>query len=413
MLFRDRRAGFDAPARMAWIERHQPARFAKIAHVVGAQGLPQLSPHRRDAARRRRRAWQHVGNVQSVARLGRGARVRGRDGHVGVGHRRGRRRAGPGLRRRGHDRSGRPRDLHDPSSATGLRSLPWTEHTHQIGGPTQAGADCARWCHDTFRVRGTLGDAIARTGAALREDAPVFLPYLAGERAPVWSSGVRGAFHRIDRAHAPDDFLWSVMEGVAHAVADILVSRKRAPGIRAHEVRACGGGAQSDAWCALKADVLGIPVIRSRAAETGLVGAAMAAAVGLGWIRTCGARRCAWPSPGRRFMPHARVFAKPTRSCRHLRCHQAIRARARRRHVKQHILATYGTAHRGARALCVLLRGRGQLRQSHESAQRRQAGELPCDPRDRILHRLHGRRARPLVRRRLQPVRGGRGRARL
>ena len=34
MLFRDRRAGFDAPARLAWIERHQPARFAKIAHVV-------------------------------------------------------------------------------------------------------------------------------------------------------------------------------------------------------------------------------------------------------------------------------------------------------------------------------------------------------------------------------------------
>jgi len=193
-----------------------------------------------------------------------------------------------------------------PVSAPGLRSLPWTEATHQVGGPTQAGADCARWCHGVFRVRGSLPVAIARVGAALREDAPVFLPYLAGERAPVWSSEVRGAFHRLDRAHAADDFLWSVMEGVAHAVRDIVRIAQAAAGIEAHELRACGGGAQSDAWCALKADVLGIPVIRSRAAETGLVGAAMAAAVGLGWHPDLARAAARMARPGRRFVPRAR-----------------------------------------------------------------------------------------------------------
>jgi sugar (pentulose or hexulose) kinase len=99
------------------------------------------------------------------------------------------------------------------------------------------------------------------------------------------------------------------MEGVAHAVRDIVQIAQSAAAANAHELRACGGGAQSDAWCSLKADVLGIPVIRSRAAETGLVGAAMAAAVGLGWhpdLRTAAARMA---KPGRRFAPRARLAA--------------------------------------------------------------------------------------------------------
>ena len=305
MLFRDRRAGFDVAARMAWIERHQPARFARIAQVVEPKdylayrltgGVPATAAL----------PWHHVGNVQSVARLSGVPVFAGAidtwASAVGAGA------VEPGQ---AYDVAGTTEAVGlvtaRPASAAGLRSFAWTEDTHQLGGPTQAGADCARWCHDVFRVRGTLADAIARTGSRLREHAPVFLPYLAGERAPVWSGSVRGAFHRIDRAQAPDDFLWSTMEGVAHAVADIVRLAETGAGTCATEVRACGGGAQSDAWCALKADVLGIPVIRSRAAETGLAGAAMAAAVGLGWYADLRRAAMRMSKPGRRFMPHARV----------------------------------------------------------------------------------------------------------
>ena len=209
----------------------------------------------------------------------------------------------------GTTRGRRPRHPRNRWQPPVCARSPWTETTHQVGGPTQAGADCARWCLETFRVRGSLGDAIARVGAALRQDAPVFLPYVAGERAPVWSSDVRGAFHRVDRAHGPDDFLWSVMEGVAHAVRDILGVAQAAAGARAHELRVCGGGAQSEAWCSLKADVVGVPVIRSRATETGVVGAAMAAAVGLGWFPDLRSAAMRMAKPGRRFVPRPR-YAK-------------------------------------------------------------------------------------------------------
>ncbi len=351
ILFRDRRAAavareldgvtaFDARARLAWIERHQPARFARIATVVepkdylnfrltgvvaadsvtrsrGAQAA--LPPAREDGQADRRNEgvaerviapWQQVGVVQPGT-LPRLAGVPVFAGAldtwacaVGAGA------VAPGQ---AYDVAGTTEAVGlvtaQPVTAPGLLRLAWTETAHQLGGPTQAGADCARWCHDTFRVRGTLAAAIERVRSTLRPDAPLFLPYLAGERAPVWSSAVRGAFHRLDRAHGPDDFLWSTLEGVAHAVGDILRRAQANSGVTAHELRVCGGGARSDVWCALKADVLGLPVLRTRAAETGIVGAAMAAAVGIGACPDLlhAARRMA--RVGQRFVPHARHAA--------------------------------------------------------------------------------------------------------
>lgn len=384
MLFRDRRAAavareldgataFDARARLTWIERHQPARFAKIATVVEPKDYlnfrltgvvaadsvtrsrdAQTSPStlfpsgraqmqqrpddepvaERPSARDSRKSaspplgtggviapppfatanvitpWQQVGVVQArtIPRLAGVPVFAGAldtwASAVGAGA------VAPGQ---AYDVAGTSEAVGlvttEPVTAPGLLRLAWTETAHQIGGPTQAGADCARWCHESFRVHGTLAVAIERVGPKLRNNAPLFLPYLAGERAPVWSSAVRGAFHGIDRAHGPDDFLWSTLEGVAHAVGDILRRAQASAGVTAHELRVCGGGARSDAWCALKADVLGLPVLRSRAAETGVVGAAMAAAVGIGAYPDLvhAARRMA--GVGRRFVPHARYAA--------------------------------------------------------------------------------------------------------
>jgi xylulokinase len=170
---------------------------------------------------------------------------------------------------------------------SGLVSLRWGETVHHSGGPTQAGADCATWCHETLRIAGRLPGAVERAGGlALDAHRPRFLPYLAGERTPVWRADVRGAFDGVSRAHGPDDFLWAVLEGVAMSVRDILTTAQEGTRERLAEVRVAGGAARSDAWCRIKADVLGVPVVRTTHAETGLIGAAMAASVGLRWHAT-------------------------------------------------------------------------------------------------------------------------------
>jgi xylulokinase len=193
-----------------------------------------------------------------------------------------------------------------PARVPGLVSLRWGEAVHQVGGPTQAGADCARWAHRTFRVPGPLARAVERAGALPpAEERPLFLPYLAGERAPVWRADVRGAFHGLLRGHTADELLWAVLEGVAHAARDILATAVAGTGQRASEVRIAGGGARSDAWCQLKADLLGLRVARAGGRETGLLGAGMAAAVGLGWHRTLDAAVRAMSAVDRVFEPRA------------------------------------------------------------------------------------------------------------
>jgi len=334
ILFRDRRAAgvaremagvtaFDAAARLAWIARHQPARFGRVHAVVepkdfmsyrltGVLAADTVTQSRQRAAapfapREIVAPWQQVGVVRAVAPPL--ARIAGVPVFAGALD------TWASAVGAGAVQPGQAYDIAGTSEAVGLVTasrpqarelvtLDWTERSHQVGGPTQAGADCARWCHATFRVRGTLAEAIERAGRrAPHCDRPIFLPYLAGERAPVWSSEVRGAFHGVDRASAPDDFLWAVLEGVAMAVRDIVEHAQRASATAAAELRVAGGGARSNAWCRMKADIVGVPVLRANEAETGVIGAAIAAAVGLRLHASVSDAAAAMAPPGRRFEP--------------------------------------------------------------------------------------------------------------
>ena len=237
------------------------------------------------------------------------------------------------------------------AEVAGLVSLFWSGDAWQVGGPTQAGADCAAWCHQTFRIRRTLAVAVERAGGLLPTDArPLFLPYLAGERAPLWRTDLRGAFEGIAREHTGDDFLWAVLEGVAMAMRDILTRAIRATATPAREIRVAGGGAQSSAWCQLKADVMNVPVIRTRQRETGLVGAAMAAAVGLGWHRDLAAAADAMSRVDRVFEPRASFAA--------FYAQRARRYERARRHALEEADAEGDDA--GARGPARTLRGRSR-----------------------------------------------------
>jgi xylulokinase len=194
--------------------------------------------------------------------------------------------------------------------APGLVSLRWTEDAFHLGGPTQAGADSAAWAYRSLRVRGRFAEAVERAASLTpRLDLPLFLPYLAGERTPVWHANLRAAFHGVGRDHGGDELLWCALEGVAQAVRDILDHAARGSGERVTEVRIAGGGARSNAWCQLKADVLGVPVMRAAEAETGLTGAAITAAVGAGLHPDIATAARAMSQVERIFTPRAQLAA--------------------------------------------------------------------------------------------------------
>ncbi len=109
----------------------------------------------------------------------------------------------------------------------------------------------------------------------------VFLPYLAGERAPIFDESARGAFVGLTLAHARGHLVRAVLEGAAYAVRHVA-EPILAAGVEVTEMRLAGGPSRSELWARIKADVTGFPVAIPRVAETAVLGAAILAATGAG-----------------------------------------------------------------------------------------------------------------------------------
>jgi xylulokinase len=91
-----------------------------------------------------------------------------------------------------------------------------------------------------------------------------FFPWLMGERVPVDDPAVRGAFVNLGLDHDRSDLLRAVYEGVGFNVKWAHRVVERMLGGRTRSVRIAGGGAQSDVWCQIMADILDTEIRRVR-----------------------------------------------------------------------------------------------------------------------------------------------------
>lgn len=128
-------------------------------------------------------------------------------------------------------------------------------------------------------------DELLREAARIAPGANglLFLPYLAGERAPVFDNEARGAFVGLTLAHGPADLVRAVLEGAAFAMRSVAEPLAEA-GAPIHELRLAGKADPVDTWAQIKAHVLGVPVAVPEVGETAAVGAAIVAAVGVGSV---------------------------------------------------------------------------------------------------------------------------------
>ena len=108
-----------------------------------------------------------------------------------------------------------------------------------------------------------------------------FLPYLTGERTPYADPNARGTWVGLSLRHGKAHMARSVMEGATYAMRDSLEIAKQM-GIPINEVRLSGGGARSDFWRQLQADIYGQKVVTINAEEGPAYGVALLAAAGTG-----------------------------------------------------------------------------------------------------------------------------------
>jgi xylulokinase len=154
-------------------------------------------------------------------------------------------------------------------------------------GPTQAGGASVAWLGDLLGRSADEISALAAVSDPARP-APTFLPHLQGERAPLWDIAARASFSGLDASMRPPEMARAVLEGVAYSVRLLFGALENSSGREAKWLHHAGGGARSDVWCQIRADVLNRVIERKVALDSGVVGAAILAGVGTGVFASIG-----------------------------------------------------------------------------------------------------------------------------
>lgn len=114
-------------------------------------------------------------------------------------------------------------------------------------------------------------------------DAPIFLPYLMGERSPINDPNAKGAFYGINLAHKRADLTKAVVDGICFGLKDCY-DNILGMGAEAGFARVIGGGSRSDKWMQILSDITGLELRRINTSDGAGLGAVILAMVGTGAV---------------------------------------------------------------------------------------------------------------------------------
>jgi xylulokinase len=163
---------------------------------------------------------------------------------------------------------------------------------HLLLGAMVSSGGCLRWFRDQFGQAeiqsATEGgadsyDLLTRHAEEIEPGSGglIFLPYMMGERSPLWHTNARGVFFGLSLATPRAALVRAILEGTAFALRHNVETATRA-GAEVREMRSVGGCSRSDLWNQIKADVLGLPVLLPRTSVGSPFGAAIVAGMGAG-----------------------------------------------------------------------------------------------------------------------------------
>jgi xylulokinase len=112
-------------------------------------------------------------------------------------------------------------------------------------------------------------------------DRLLFLPYLAGERAPLWDPMARGAFIGLTLNHGRAEMLRAVAESVGFAIRDVVEVMEEI-GLSVQDLRITGRPARSREWNQIRADITGRRILVPEAEDSDLAGDVCLALAALG-----------------------------------------------------------------------------------------------------------------------------------
>lgn len=161
-----------------------------------------------------------------------------------------------------------------------------------LQGGTTGGGGVMRWLEKEFGAYERLAgrafnkSALDLYNQAAEEVSPgsdgmIFLPYMAGERSPIWDPDAKGVFYGLDFSKTKGHMIRSAMEGVAFSLKHNLDIAEEV-GAHVEVLRAMGGSANSLLWTQIKSDITGKTIVVPASDTATTLGAAILAGVGVG-----------------------------------------------------------------------------------------------------------------------------------
>ena len=180
-------------------------------------------------------------------------------------------------------------DSADPRLVMGAHVVPgqWL-----LQGGTVGGGGVMRWFEKEFAgYEREIADRVGKSSLdQLNEiaqetppgsDGVVFLPYMAGERSPIWDPNAKGVYYGLDFNKTKGHMVRAAMEGVAFSLKHNLDIAEDT-GAKVEELRAMGGSANSLLWTQIKSDITGKPIVVPSSDTATTLGAVILAGVGVG-----------------------------------------------------------------------------------------------------------------------------------
>ena len=164
-----------------------------------------------------------------------------------------------------------------------------------LQGGTTGGSGVMRWVEAELageereravRSGDSVYDLLAQEAAQVPAgcNGVTMLPYMAGERSPIWNPNAKGVIYGLDFSKTRAHMIRAAMESVAYSLRHNLHVAEKA-GARVVELRAMGGSSNSEVWMQIKSDVTGKPIRIASVPSASALGAAMLAGVGIGVYR--------------------------------------------------------------------------------------------------------------------------------
>jgi len=177
-----------------------------------------------------------------------------------------------------------------------------------------------RWIRDTFgQPEQTVAGFTGRDVYDILTDEAVysppgskglvFLPYISGERTPIWNPYARGVMFGLTLGHNRSDFMRSILEGAAFAIRHVIQILETDGGMKIQKIRIGGAAATNAVWNQIIADVLGKTVVNLKEIHTEVLGAAVLAGVSMGAYPDYGAALSRVVEVEREFIPDQKAHA--------------------------------------------------------------------------------------------------------